>query len=377
MCVQINKNLTLNKNSIQEKMNYDFGQSQKRERSALPDPYDILGIERGCDIDTIKHAFRKATRLHHPDRNRRNSNYDPKYYAAICQAYETLSDPRRRAQIDQSMAAGFSSLKNASMAPPQQQARSGGAFNVREQFSEGDNKQFNEAFERSRKMTANDRGYGDKMIARESEQELKNGRRNVEAPQNVFGGTSVNSATFNNKFQEQLRDKRQQRNALMERSEGEPQGWFQGSGGGFSDISMFDGVIVDREHEDFSKTDRGSLHYADYMAGFETLTETLPEEHEYYNPGDIEKAHSRRLQESSQLPDRGHNMSFAESQQALLQQRDQKLAHENQHNRQLVLKYRDQYSSQDLLPAMTSSRNADSNINRNMQDRTFFQPNRF
>ena len=47
------------------------------------------------------------------------------------------------------------------MAPPQQQARSGGAFNVREQFSEGDNKQFNEAFERSRKMTANDRGYGE------------------------------------------------------------------------------------------------------------------------------------------------------------------------------------------------------------------------
>lgn len=348
-------------------MNYDFGQKQRQ--SSIPDPYDILGIDRGCDMDTIKRAFRKATRLHHPDRNRRNPNYDPKYYATICQAYETLSDPRRRAQFDQSLAAGFMSLKSGSMAPPP--APHQPEFSVKDRFGDGDMKKFNEAFERHRKTTANDRGYGDKMIQRESEQELKNGRRAVEAPQNIFGGTNVSSSTFNSKFQEQLQQKRRQRNALMERADGEPQGWFQGSSGGFSDISMFDGVIVDQEQEDFSKAESGPLQYADYMAGFETLTETLPEEHEYYNPGDIQKAYSRRSQEASQLPERGHNRTFAESQQALLHQREQQLARESERNRQIVLKYRDQYASQDLLPASTSTR-GDNNINRNINDRTFF-----
>lgn len=363
-------------------MNYDFGgAAQKAKHSDYPDPYEVLNLSRDSDLTTIKNKFRALTKAHHPDRNRRNPNYDPSYYAAVCLAYETLSDPRKRLAFDQSSAANFHLLRTAALdharqPPSSAPTRGGGTFQVAGKFSDGDNKRFNEAFEQQRKADPNDRGYGDMMVQRITEQEAKTGQRSVEAPVNIFGTSKVNPATFNGRFQSDLQAKRRQRSqAIQERGEGEPEGWFGGTGLGLSDISMFDGVIVNQEQNDFSRLDGGNgLQYADYMAGFETITEHLPEDHAYYNAsGDVSKQYNERLSQLSNVPERGHKMSFQQAEAALQSQREKEMHLEQERNRQVVLKYREQYSSQDLLPHQKQSkREASQAMNQSISDRTFF-----
>jgi len=62
------------------------------------DHYETLGVKRSASEDQIKRAFRKLAMEHHPDRNP-----DPEAEATfirIKDAYEELSDPKKRAEHD-------------------------------------------------------------------------------------------------------------------------------------------------------------------------------------------------------------------------------------------------------------------------------------
>lgn len=61
------------------------------------DFYKILGVERNASADEIKKAFRKLAHQHHPDKN---GGDDTKFKEAN-EAYQTLSDEKKRAQYDQ------------------------------------------------------------------------------------------------------------------------------------------------------------------------------------------------------------------------------------------------------------------------------------
>ena len=61
-----------------------------------PDYYKTLGVPRDADADTIKKAFRKLARTHHPD-----AGGDEAKFKEINEAYEVLSDDKKRKLYDQ------------------------------------------------------------------------------------------------------------------------------------------------------------------------------------------------------------------------------------------------------------------------------------
>ena len=67
---------------------------------AQRDFYDILGVSKGADQDTIKKAYRKLAMQFHPDKNPDNPEAEERFKEAAS-AYEILSDPEKRARYDQ------------------------------------------------------------------------------------------------------------------------------------------------------------------------------------------------------------------------------------------------------------------------------------
>lgn len=63
------------------------------------DYYDILGVARNADAETIKRAYRKSARKYHPDVSK-EKNAEERFKEAQ-EAYEVLRDPERRAAYDQ------------------------------------------------------------------------------------------------------------------------------------------------------------------------------------------------------------------------------------------------------------------------------------
>lgn len=66
---------------------------------ANKDYYDILGVSKDASEDEIKHAYRRLSKKWHPDINKA-PNAEQKF-KEINEAYETLSDPQKRANYDQ------------------------------------------------------------------------------------------------------------------------------------------------------------------------------------------------------------------------------------------------------------------------------------
>lgn len=64
------------------------------------DYYQVLGVPRGADADSIKQAYRKLALQHHPDRNPGNKKAE-ETFKRINQAYDALSDPKKRALYDE------------------------------------------------------------------------------------------------------------------------------------------------------------------------------------------------------------------------------------------------------------------------------------
>lgn len=63
------------------------------------DYYEILGVARDADQDTIKKAYRKLALQFHPDKNPGDKSAEEKFKAAA-RAYEVLSNKEKRARYD-------------------------------------------------------------------------------------------------------------------------------------------------------------------------------------------------------------------------------------------------------------------------------------
>lgn len=72
---------------------------------AKRDYYEVLGVAKNADDDTIKKAYRKLAMQYHPDRNPDNKAAEDKFKEAA-EAYEVLSDKDKRSRYDRMGHAG-------------------------------------------------------------------------------------------------------------------------------------------------------------------------------------------------------------------------------------------------------------------------------
>src|SRR6476620_3037963 len=70
------------------------------------DYYELLGVQRASDDATIKAAYRRLAKEHHPDRKNGCKESEARF-KAINQAYDVLKDPQKRAAYDRFGHAAF------------------------------------------------------------------------------------------------------------------------------------------------------------------------------------------------------------------------------------------------------------------------------
>ena len=73
------------------------------KRSKTKDYYKVLGVPNDADERQIKSAYRKLSKVHHPDKAAKQGltkEQAEKKMASINEAYEVLSNPELRARFD-------------------------------------------------------------------------------------------------------------------------------------------------------------------------------------------------------------------------------------------------------------------------------------
>lgn len=104
------------------------------------DLYDILGVSRDADAETIKQAFRRLAREHHPDRNPDDPDAEERFKEVLA-AFEILSDPDQRRKYDRMGLEGLDTSDKAGVAdaagrPDERGGWQGGGSNFGQVFSD-------------------------------------------------------------------------------------------------------------------------------------------------------------------------------------------------------------------------------------------------
>ena len=99
------------------------------------DYYEVLGVERNADADTIKKAYRKAAIKYHPDKNPGDKQAEEKFKEAA-EAYDVLSNADKRARYDRFGHAGMSGAAGGGGGFEGFGGFGGGGFSMEDIFSQ-------------------------------------------------------------------------------------------------------------------------------------------------------------------------------------------------------------------------------------------------
>ncbi len=83
------------------------GPAPPRRQREKQDFYELLGLKKSATEAQIKKAYRKAAREWHPDRNAHREKFATKRFREVAEAYEVLTDPKKREIYDQLGHAGL------------------------------------------------------------------------------------------------------------------------------------------------------------------------------------------------------------------------------------------------------------------------------
>lgn len=329
------------------------------------DPYKILGVSRNDSLADIKIQYYRLVKKYHPDRQQG----DDKKMNIITKAYNIVSDPSLRAEFDSSYSAGHNDLQYAYKNFESYQAKATPADStvVKGKFSEGDLKDFNSQFESRRGKDPNSRGYESEMVPRTSADDIVSGQRRdtVETPQNLFASGQFNPQLFNRMFEEATESTSLNGGGMIERNDEDLCGYSLLGGSQFSEIAVYNGAIIDREVEDFTKCRpdaSGSLNYTDYKQGYSnkplnsfdqaTISQLKQKEDMFsdqpLSKADMKRLYKERVQEYSspintEIPKEDRKRKWQEDEWKLEEQRNLSIKREQERNRDIVFKYKDQY----------------------------------
>ena len=83
---------------------------------AAGDHYKTLGVDRKASSDDLRKAFRKLARQYHPDKNPGDAAAEERF-KEVSQAYETLSDAKKRAEYDELLRLGAFAPRSGGFRP--------------------------------------------------------------------------------------------------------------------------------------------------------------------------------------------------------------------------------------------------------------------
>src|SRR3954471_20400550 len=106
------------------------------------DYYEVLGVSKSASAEEIKKAYRKLARKHHPDANRNDPSAEAKF-KEVQEAYDALSDPKKREAYDQFGHAGVNQ-SDAARAAAAAASRGAGGFRYLQQMIGGGTVDFGE-----------------------------------------------------------------------------------------------------------------------------------------------------------------------------------------------------------------------------------------
>jgi len=93
----------------QQEKKYKFDKTMETNQKTQDDlfkfnPYQILGVTENASLNEIKQAFQKLMLRYHPDKN--DSSIADDQTIIIRKAYEILSDPKKRQELDRQRNSG-------------------------------------------------------------------------------------------------------------------------------------------------------------------------------------------------------------------------------------------------------------------------------
>ncbi|KAH0787677.1 dnaJ subfamily B member 1-like [Histomonas meleagridis] len=160
------------------------------------DFYAILGVPRNADATTLKKAYRKLAMKWHPDKNINNQEQAQAKFQEISEAYDVLSDPKKREIYDKYGEEGLKVGGNPNPSGPNMEGFAGGSPNggFRYEFTQ------EQAEDLFRNIFGNLGGFGFGRMG--------GGNPNVRINGHRMGGQNGNFRSFDDfdMFQDQMND---------------------------------------------------------------------------------------------------------------------------------------------------------------------------